>query len=767
MADPKEEQKRLINQLRGFDSDHYARSDKYARQIDALTKSAANEYAQLAGTLFQPDLSKPFAFDNYPQTKKKAQAVARNLARDIKHVVEQGTEEEWVAACGKNDAFLKSILKTSKLTPEEAKQYHARNMEALHSFQQRKVQGMGLSARVWKVTKQIQSTIELGIDVALGEGKSARELSKDVRECLQQPDKLFRRVRDKEGNLHLSKAASLYHPGRGVYRSSAQNAMRLARTEINMAYRQAEFLRWQQLDFVVGFRVCLSNNHTIKDSKGYLIPLEDICDELAGDYPKGFKFVGWHPNCRCYVVPILSDYDEYNKERAGRLKAIIQGTKYKAMPSRRTITAMPANFTAYIASIAERSKAWASQPFYIRDNFVGGVIAGGLNPGIATKLNGQTAGKVVANNSNPCTEFDGRIAAMKKWAYAFGLDVSRLDSLRMAGGRNALLAELDTLGDLAQQRQEAWLNAYTELYDLAEQAGTQHFTAIEKKYKTVAAKYFCSPTSYYADSTSALIQAKAQAQAELAAAKAAEAKADYSKLMPAELKEGGAYLGKTKYKFDKGFFDKLDHTPTLEIRHTNKGSYETNNGEKVVFDCDKRNKVSEWHKKSVVYHEFGHAIGDQRKLINSPELLALRAKIDKWLRERIETQTIEETYNWETSEFERTTKRQKVMRAKVLGSQLSRVYNAAYKMKPETFTKRGITRDDFIEQLTSVADTLKSLVKSVGWGHSNKYFSSSRLSQHEFLAHCFENRYVGNEVFKRMMPDVYKLMIDYINGLKF
>ena len=553
--------------------------------------------------------------------------------------------------------------------------------------------------------------------------KSAQQLSKDVRQCLQQPDKLFRRVRDKNGNLQLSKAAKLYHPGRGVYRSSAQNAMRLARTEINMAYRQAEYLRWQQLDFVVGFRVCLSNNHTIKDSKGHPIPLEDICDELAGDYPKTFKFVGWHPNCRCYVVPIMSDYDEYNKERAGRLKAIIQGTKYKAMPSRRTV--------------------------------------------IATKLNGQTPGKEVANNSKPCTEFDGRIAAMKKWAYAFGLDVSRLDSLRMAGDRNALLAELDALGDLADKRQEAWIEADNELYDLAKQAGTQHFTAIEKKYKDIAIKYMCRPTSYYADSTAALIQAKTQAEAELAAAKAAEAKADYSKLMPEELKEGGKYLGDLKYKFDKGFFDKLDHTPALEIRHRNRGSYETDLGNKVVLDSDYRNATSSWHKKAVVYHEFGHAIGDQRSLINSSELLAVRSKISDLLYERVETQTIEKTYNWEKNEYDTTIQYRKIMRAKVIDSQLHRAYKAVYKMKDETFTKRGITRRDVIEQLTDVADTLKSLVKSVGWGHSNKYFSSSSLSQHEFLAHCFENRYAGNEVFKRMMPDVYKLMIDYINGLKF
>ena len=75
---------------------------------------------------------------------------------------------------------------------------------------------------------------------------------------MNEPDRLYRRVRDKGGNLRLSKAAKMYHPGQGVYRSSAKNAQRLTRTEINMAYRESEYLRWQQLDFIVGIRVMLS-----------------------------------------------------------------------------------------------------------------------------------------------------------------------------------------------------------------------------------------------------------------------------------------------------------------------------------------------------------------------------------------------------------------------------------------------------------------------------------------------------------------------------
>ena len=108
-------------------------------------------------------------------------------------------------------------------------------------------------------------------------------------------------MRDKHGNLHLSKNAQNYHPGQGVYRSSFKNAQRLARTETNRAYHEASWRKYQEWDFVVGYEVRLSNNpkHC------------PFCSAMAGKYPKEFKFFGWHPNCRCTTIPILAkDIDD-------------------------------------------------------------------------------------------------------------------------------------------------------------------------------------------------------------------------------------------------------------------------------------------------------------------------------------------------------------------------------------------------------------------------------------------------------------------------
>lgn len=760
---------KVILQLKGFDAAHYRRTEGYARQIDRLCSMAANEYASLAGTLFQPDTNKPFNFDDYPKTKQAAQKVTAELARKIEGVVIKGTAAEWRAACDKNDAFLNSILRTSRLSPEEAAQYQARNLEALQSFQQRKVEGLDLSQRVWKYVGDIKDTIELGIDVGLGEGRSAQQLSRDLRECLQEPNRLFRRVRDKYGNLQLSKAAKLYHPGQGVYRSSAKNAMRLARTETNMAYREAEYLRWQQLDFVVGLRIMLSNNHTILDSKGKPQPLVDICDELAGDYPKTFRFEGWHPQCRCVVVPILSDYDEYNKGRANRLKAIVRGETYKAMPSRRTVTALPENFTRHIENIAERSKGWKSQPYYIRHNFQGGKIEGGIKPGVATRMNGATE-QPTQKKPEPCTEYDAEIDSLKRWAYAFGLDVSRIDPLRLAGDKAGLRAELDRLQETAEQRQEAWLMALAEFQQVRNEMQSKGFKDLASKYTVLSGAYRCEAGKYYADCIQKLKELKAQAEADLAKAIAEDAKADYSQLMPEELKKGNEYLDGEDYVFDKRFFDMLKYTPKLEMPHTNKGSYESLNGRKVVLDNDSRAKASPWEKKAVVYHEFGHAIGDQRDLIyRCKELEDLRNKQIARLRKRVKSTKTEYKYDYGKGTYTTTTRETTQMYAKELSARIDAVLARIRKFGDGVFTRRGITKKDVVEQIGSLQDTLKSLVNSpgVGWGHSTSYFSSTGMRRHEYLAHCFENAFLGNRVFQHFMPTEYQEMIDFINSLKF
>ena len=752
-----EKENNIIAQLRGFDAEHYAATERYARQIERLYNTACDEFARIGAGIEETEAV--FSFDKLPKTRKQAQGILTRLVGKMEAVITTGTKAEWLAACKKNDAFIAAILRTAKLTKEEVEQYQSRNLEALRTFQRRKVEGLGLSERVWRYAGELKDAMELGIDVALGEGKSAQELSRDLRSYLQEPHRLYRRVRDKGGNLRLSKAAKLYHPGQGVYRSSAKNAQRLARTEVNMAYRESEFLRWQKLDFVVGLRVMLSNNHTTTNSKGEKIPLVDICDELWGDYPKTFKFTGWHPQCRCFVVPILSDYDEYNQDRANRLKAIVRKAHYESLPSRRTITDVPAKFREYIDSIKERAKGWKSMPYYIRDNFKGGKIEGGLNANIPTKT---------MNSVKPCTEFDKEINYLKRWAYALGGDMSNIDALRTAGNREALEAEIEKVRDIMDGNLDKWHDAQNELSRVIT-VSLKGYSDIQNEFSKILQDNASSTKRYYGDCISRLKQAVKDALAKLAKAKEEEANSGYSKNMPEELKKGGIWLRGDDYTYSKEFFDLIDESKPIRITiHSKTGndSYFSPTENRVYLDKKRRSEESHYYRKALIYHEFGHGIDWQRGLRYSQEIKDLREKQIKRLKKQV-VQTKEKTY-FDGTKMEYVTKQVKtrVMYAKSISERLDRLYSKIRSMKDETFVKRGITKQDVIEQIAAVQDTLKSLISSVGWGHSTSYFKTKGFSEAEYIAHCFENAFIGNRIFQKYLPTEYAEMIAFIKSLK-
>ena len=358
--------------IQTFDAAHYKQTEQYTQAVDALFDRATNEIARAAAKgEYDPD--KPFSFDDYPSVKAVMQSVTKQLASRVTTVIESGSKKQWLFACNKNDGFISSIMDTSKLSKAQLKKMQDQNLDALKTFQGRKVEGMNLSQRVWKYVGQYREQLEAAIDAGLGEGRSAAQLSRDVRQNLRDPNRLFRRVRDKRGNLVLSKAAKAFHPGQGVYRSSAKNAARLTRSEINMAYRESDYLRWQKLDFVVGFEVKRSNHEPLCDC--------DICEKLKGRYPKHFKFKGWHPQCMCYAVPILTDFysQEASDDRVNEMRAALYGKEYKKYVPKETVVDVPEGFKEWVKEHTEAQEKWSSTPYFIRDNFKDGKLSKGLN----------------------------------------------------------------------------------------------------------------------------------------------------------------------------------------------------------------------------------------------------------------------------------------------------------------------------------------------------------------------------------------------------
>lgn len=377
-----------------YDKKHKENLAKRARKVQQLYDAAIKRIAQAAApSLFDADPKKEFHFEDFPALKKEMEALMQDLGSSLQANIEDGDQESWTLSNTKNDAMVDSIIGKKKLPAKTVKAWKHPHLEALNAFIARKEAGMNLSRRVWNLTQQFKSEMELALELGMGEGKSAAALSRDIRKYLVEPNKLFRRVRDKSGALRLSKAAAAYHPGQGVYRSSYKNALRMTATENNIAYRTADHNRWQALHFVIGIEIHISNNH----------PTEDICDLFDGKrFPKDFKFTGWHPWCRCYAVSVLASQEEMDAYTT----AIMNGEDVSHWKFTGQVEKMPKEFDKWMKDNQQRIASAKNMPYFIKDNFKDGDPAKGLRWEGLEKFN-KKDDAIVATPKKPTDEWKG------------------------------------------------------------------------------------------------------------------------------------------------------------------------------------------------------------------------------------------------------------------------------------------------------------------------------------------------------------------------
>lgn len=374
----------------------FSRTEHYADNVRRLYATATDELLKLSAMKASNGVSAAFSFSDNKRLSEQANAILRALYSGVYNEIKGGVIAEWGNANKSCDALITSIFGRKVKEDNHYARFFARNKESVDAFFKRKSEygGLNLSQRVWKYVGDFKTEMEMALSVAMGEGKSAATISREVRKYLQRPDMMFRRFRVKTGEQDIFDADGNvvgkepvygrvwkrkvvdavtgnvswqtvnlkdYSFGRGVYRSSYKNAMRLARTETNMAYRTADQERWRQLDFVIGYRVVLSDNH----------PEPDICNDLSarrgekgsrGVYPKDFVFKGWHPQCRCYVVPILADEKEFDKIQ----EAILND---EPIPESKSVIREPNKyFQDWWKSNKSRVAEAQSLPYWVKDN---------------------------------------------------------------------------------------------------------------------------------------------------------------------------------------------------------------------------------------------------------------------------------------------------------------------------------------------------------------------------------------------------------------
>lgn len=250
----------------------------------------AKESAKLAVSVGY-DGDGEFSFSDYPQTRKKIDTLLDYYSDNMQTVVYSGISDEWKNSNDLQDLLARKVIGsyTRKVGETKEKMYYERNNAALQAFKKRQVKGLNLSQRIWNQREDVKQNLEKALAVGIEKGMSAVKLSKRVSQYLNDYPSLKKDYKKKYGKA-IDVAACEYR------------SVRLARNEINMAYRSAEQDRWQKMDYIKGKEIKTTNG--IKHQG-------DMCDELAGVYPKNFYWTGWHVNCMCYAIPIVMSEEEY------------------------------------------------------------------------------------------------------------------------------------------------------------------------------------------------------------------------------------------------------------------------------------------------------------------------------------------------------------------------------------------------------------------------------------------------------------------------
>lgn len=270
-----------------------------------------------------------FRFDDFPESKAEVDKMFSDFLSDVDGFIKAQQKKVFSKANARLDKLETNISKFYNGRKHIPTQF-ASNEDALRAFQKRiDPNGLNISKRLWRLEPEYRKKVEDAITAGLQKGQGPIALANRVTKYL----------REFEGDKPLPKAAR-------SKKNCHYAAYRLAYTEINMAYRTAEQERYKQMEDVVGMRIKTSEK-SHKEA--------DLCDVLAGDYPKTFKWTGWHPLCHCYSVPIFRTKREHDggEEGADAVKRV------------------PANYTKWVENNATNIAA-ASQrrklPYFLADN---------------------------------------------------------------------------------------------------------------------------------------------------------------------------------------------------------------------------------------------------------------------------------------------------------------------------------------------------------------------------------------------------------------
>lgn len=363
----------------------------YSKRLEKLYDNFTLKLAQLAikshkSVKSMLEESPLYHFNDYPELRQELNSIFSEFVQNEMLCVKAGLTDGVALAFNHQKQALGAFTILSDKAIHQVRDTAA---EAFIRTRLKSKDGLSLSHLVWNYASQAKSEFEVAISNVIADGLkggiSAAELARKVRQYLKNPDMMYRRyhrtIVDAQGNKKdivrwrrrivdaNGKVRFVEGPlekvGMGHYRSSRKNAERLMRTEINGAYHNANYERWQLEPFVIGIQIGLSPQH----------PEYDMCDELEGSYPKEFRWDGWHPQCMCMSNPIMIEGEE-KKEFYRRLMAGEDMSNYES-PNR--IKGVPKGYKAYVEKMHDKmvnagkrgtlGRVWTNNAQYWRSQF--------------------------------------------------------------------------------------------------------------------------------------------------------------------------------------------------------------------------------------------------------------------------------------------------------------------------------------------------------------------------------------------------------------
>ena len=206
-----EQRKKLIQYL--------ANIERQLSNLYGRTYRAALELAEVRKAIEAGDT---FTWKGNPAAEKRLNQYLSDLATKAGIIIQNGVQRGYIQGekdartpiltqLGTTDDKRKAI---NELCEAATKERRAQGMTA-HAFATAERGGLTLSSRVWNLTGNAKQELETIIQNGILEGKGAKEIASGIKGYLNNPNALFRRVRNKEtGNLELSEAAKKY----GVHR---------------------------------------------------------------------------------------------------------------------------------------------------------------------------------------------------------------------------------------------------------------------------------------------------------------------------------------------------------------------------------------------------------------------------------------------------------------------------------------------------------------------------------------------------------------------